>query len=93
MSDTVATCYFAGYSADAVTSYISALARKAPNVNSLVNDLQAQVRNQLAEAVNPMCILFSLLQTFTSPHVVQHALRLLEVACSLSTCVTLHQRQ
>ncbi|DBA85647.1 TPA: hypothetical protein ACH3X1_005222 [Trebouxia sp. C0004] len=31
-----------GYSADAVTSYISALARKAPNVNSLVSDLQAQ---------------------------------------------------
>ena len=54
--NTVVTCYSAGYSADAVTSYISALARKAPNVNSLVSDLQAQVRNQLAEAVNAMCI-------------------------------------
>ena len=33
-----------GYSADAVITYISALARKAPNVNALVNDLQTQVR-------------------------------------------------
>lgn len=31
-----------GYSADAATSYVSALARRAPNVNALVNDLQAQ---------------------------------------------------
>lgn len=37
----------AGYSADAVTSYITALARKAPNVNALVNDLQSQVTSEL----------------------------------------------
>ena len=59
--------FVAGYSADAVISYISALARKAPNVNALVSDLQAQVntnhhlQHSLADTVHgcTFCLAFA----------------------------------